>query len=111
MTPDVLTMHQVAQTLGYSYDRFRKVWPQWVRDLAFPRPFVGAGRRGSLVKWDAADVLAWKTARKAALGPRDALPAPDPGLFSPPVTPPDSHLLRRAQRDRAALRSLMTQGA
>lgn len=116
MTPDVLTMRQVAHALGYSYDRFRKVWPLWVRDLAFPRPFTGAGLRRTLIKWDAADVLAWKAARKAALGPRDALPPPDPlpPFGGPAATldaPPDAHLLRRAGRDRATLRSLMTQGA
>lgn len=111
----VLTMHEVAEALGYSYDGFRKAWPEWVRTLAFPRPFTGLGRRGSPVKWDAADVEAWKEARKAALGPREAVPPPpqvplpaaplsaaDDGAPEPPP-----YLARQAARHRAALSQLM----
>jgi predicted DNA-binding transcriptional regulator AlpA len=111
----VLTMHEVAEALGYSYDGFRKIWPDWVRTLAFPRPFAGQGRRGSPVKWDAADVLAWKEARKAALSPREAAPTPprvalpaapltsgDDGAAEPPPC-----LVRQAARHRAALSQLM----
>lgn len=50
---EILSMHETAQAVGLSYERFRKVW----RDLAaldgFPAPVVGR-------RWLAEAVRAWR---------------------------------------------------
>jgi hypothetical protein len=57
MTPPI-SMREAALAVGLSYDRFRKAWPDMVRDAGFPCPILGT-------RWDPEAVSAWKVARSA----------------------------------------------
>lgn len=82
-----LTMRQVAAEVGVHYDTMRRHWPDWVSGLGFPRPFLG-------LRWDAAQIQAWKADRSHA-----AIAA---GRRAPLKAPQSS----RVERDRAALQAL-----
>lgn len=58
---DAADMHAAAKTAGRSYERFRKVWPTWVRTKGFPAPFSDAP-----YQWDPKRLEAWREAREAA---------------------------------------------
>lgn len=85
MTPP-LTMAQAAAAVGLSYDRFRKVWPQMVRELAFPSPFRAR-------TWDPEAVAGWKARPVVASAMPLTLAANDGGAV-------------RIRRAREALRLL-----
>ena len=65
--PLTLTMHEVAERLGLTYDHFRKAWPRLARYEGFPRPFL---RR----IWQAAAVERWLEARTWCHAANDATP-------------------------------------
>lgn len=101
MTPaDNLTMDQAAAATGLSYDRFRKVWPDLVRQVAFPHPLTGGARRRLV--WDQSAVAAWRAARSRLGLP--AAPAPAANDFHP-ATPPgvDPARLQRERRELARI--------
>lgn len=107
---DALSLDETAQRVKLSADRFRKVWPQWVRELGFPAPFrapvfvqVGGIRRraGGNYAWRESSVDAWKAAREGALGKGRAAPAVNDN--PPPVRRADPRLAQ----ERAELRRLM----
>ena len=56
---DVLSMQEVAETVGYSYRHFRRAWPRLRDEADFPAPF--AGRR-----WLAEEVRSWLLRRSGA---------------------------------------------
>lgn len=73
-----LSMNEVAQEVGLSRERFRKVWRRWRAELRFPAPLRGDGREGGHYAWDADELAAWKTGRTRALGMIPPQPANDP---------------------------------
>lgn len=77
--PDVLTLTLTARLVNLSAERFRKVWPQWVRKFDFPAPFKSPPM-GSYA-WRREAVEAWREARERALGA--AAPTPRPRSLDP----------------------------
>ncbi len=73
----LLSMEDTAQRLGLSWERWRKVWREWVRLYRFPPPFERPGSRSRpRLLWPADKVDAWVAGRTAALGKGRARPAP-----------------------------------
>lgn len=102
MTPDdTLTMDQAAAATGLSYDRFRKVWPDLVRHVAFPHPLTGGARRR--IVWDQSAVAAWRAARsRLGLPVTPAATANDTHPTTPPGVAP-----ARLHRERRELARIM----
>jgi hypothetical protein len=67
----LLNAADVADTLGYSLDHFRRSWRDWRRKHGFPAPLVG-------LKWDAAALENWRTERAAAMQAQPAKPGRPP---------------------------------
>lgn len=86
---EIISMRATAERVGLGYERFRKVWPAWCADMAFPAPVHGC-------HWDVEAIDAWIVMRtRRTLTP-----------FVP--APADRAPRGRAQRSRdqlAALRS------
>lgn len=74
MTPAAYSMAQAAARCGRSRERFRKVWPTWVKTLAFPAPHLRPP--DSDYAWDKAAVDAWVERRTSALATPTADPEP-----------------------------------
>jgi hypothetical protein len=96
--PDAMDMAETAALVGYTWDRFRKVWRKLCREVAFPAPFICApvGRP----RWSRAAVEAWKAGRDRALTPTERLPSHQ----GPAVGDAGERAARQA---RAELRKLM----
>lgn len=64
-----LSMTETAAEVDLSVERFRKVWPTWVKTVAFPKPTPRPGLVGNRPRffWEAAEVAAWKARRAVAL--------------------------------------------
>jgi hypothetical protein len=71
-----LSMTDTAAAVDLSVERFRKVWPSWVKAFAFPKPTPRPGLTGQRVRyiWEAEAVETWKARRRAALGRDSATP-------------------------------------
>ena len=105
-----LSMKATAAAAGYSYHRFRRIWPRLVRTIALPSPLRTAAD-GCDYAWDAAAVSAWKDARSRALGPgrSPALDAPANDVV--PSGPAFGVSPQQLARERAQLARLMATGA
>lgn len=101
MTPAIapaLGMEAVAAATGYSWERFRKVWPSLP---GFPAPIKRPRHGRGSYAWRPESVEAWLRGREAGLGAHSA---------PPPAN--DTHAPRQAhqaavQRQREALGRLM----
>ena len=110
--PDAMSLQDTAKECGVSWERFRKVWKAWRRELGFPAPFKTPDVNGrGTYAWRASAVQAWKLAREAALGacdPDAGGPEPAAGLPRRPLNdnprPPRN---ARLERDRQALARMM----
>lgn len=63
--PATLSMSDTAAVIGLSWERFRKVWPTFVRHYRFPQPLERPtpGRKVRLC-WDETAVREWWSARQ-----------------------------------------------
>lgn len=98
--------HQAAAAVGLSYERFRKVWRNWVRDMQFPRPFRGGPIARSTYSWRAEAVEEWKQRRERALGPGEAIPAAanEDAYSAPPRGPGVAKINRQRQMAQAFMK-------
>lgn len=87
-TPDLLTEHDAARYLGYSYHTLR----DWRRGRGGAVPGPRHVKHGRTIRYDRRDLDAWQEARQAA----DAAPAPEASS-----TAPAPRLLR--EREAAAM--------
>lgn len=79
--PATLSMAEVAEIIDLSWERFRKVWPTWVRHYNFPQPHERPAAKRPRLTWDEAEVRAWWAGRQ-----RGRMGAPRHGAAN------DSHL-------------------
>lgn len=91
----LLNAADVADTLGYSLDHFRRSWRDWRRKHGFPAPLVG-------LKWDAAALENWRTERAAALATQ---PEPARGGRAREVGPEARQRAAQRNVDRLAKRN------
>lgn len=105
--PDALSLQATARECGVSWERFRKVWPTWRRELGFPAPFKAPSANGrGTYAWRESAVQAWKLAREAALGVC-APDAAEPEIRRPLNDNPRPPRNARLERDRQTLARMM----
>lgn len=99
MSDDTLSMHQAAEAVGRSYDRFRKIWRDLVLLDGFPAPVHGR-------VWLRGAVEAWRVGQSM----RAVQPGRMPRARLATSQQPQMVLTdqRRVERDRRTLEQLRT---
>lgn len=99
--PATLSMAATAAVIDMSWERFRKVWPTFVRHYRFPQPLerpTPTGKRPKLC-WDEAAVKAWWAGRQ-----RGRMAAPEHGAANDAHLPAATAHRVAVQRSQVAAR-------